>query len=489
MLGFYDWPTQIAVDNDPSSPSYRDIYVPEIDTEQGQFNIEKYSPSGEHLATVESFFPVGVSVDPATGNVYTASYLGYIVINSPTGEIIGIDYIGEDSPEPEGIAVDSAGNAYVVNGGGQSERKGTTEVYHPEVTLFGEAHHIKQLDSRPSYGVALDVTDEHIYVDEGHQFSEFDSLGNQVGSPSGIESLTPPRSTSLAADSGTIDVSNPGGGNAVTFGPARRPFDPQTDNPLVIDSVSAPGERQTADIQVNPSGNDAAFASTLPLTGYDTGAIHREVYRYDSTDGIECASCSSTGQQATGEASLPPNGLGLSNDGRLFFNSTEGLVDRDLNEKEDAYEWEPQGYDFGHGAPRCETSIGCVELISSGSSPFPARLFGISSDGTDAYFFTRDKLVEQDENGNTVKLYDARSLGGYPFAFPEPQCRASDECHGPGTSQPPPPNIKSVTTTPGGNHVANPCKRGFVRKHGTCMRKHRARKHRHAHRRRGQRHG
>ena len=139
MLGFFDWPTQIAIDNDPSSPSHGDIYVPEIDSEQGQFNIEKYSSTGEHLATIESFFPLGVSVDPATGNVYTASYLGFIVINSPTGELIGLDNVSEFSPEPEGIAVDSSGTAYVVNGGGQAERKGTTEVYHPEIASFGEA--------------------------------------------------------------------------------------------------------------------------------------------------------------------------------------------------------------------------------------------------------------------------------------------------------------------------------------------------------------
>jgi hypothetical protein len=258
----------------------------------------------------------------------------------------------------------------------------------------------------------------------------------------------------------------------VTLGPPHRPSDPETDNPLVIDSVTAPGTRNAADFQVNLSGNDAAFTSTLPLTGYDTGRVHREVYRYDSSHGVECPSCSSTGQRATGEASLPPNGLAVSTDGRVFFNSTEGLVDRDLNEKEDAYEWEPLGYEFGNGASPCESSLGCVQLISSGSSPFAAKLFGISADGTDAYFFTRDKLVEQDENGNTVKIYDARSLGGFPFVFPEPQCRASDECHGPGTEQPAPPNIKSVARTPGGNTTGVRCRRHLVARHGKCVRKH-----------------
>ena len=304
MLGFYSWPTQIAVDNDPTSPSYRDFYVPEIDIEGGQFNIEKYSPSGEHLATMESFLPVGVSVDPANGDVYVVSYYGYLLIYTPEGKLTTLAYIGEKSPEPEGVAVDSAGNVYVVNGGGQAERKGTTELYNSR----GTEPTGQTVDKNPSYGVAVDQTDENVFVDEGKQVREFDSSGTEVGAPSGLGVISDQkRSTSLAADSDTLDVSNPGASNAVTLGPLARPYDPHTDNPLVIDSVSSAGTRHTADFQVTPSGNDAAFTSTLPLTGYDNGLIHREVYRYDTaSDAIECASCNPTEEQATGEAIAGP---------------------------------------------------------------------------------------------------------------------------------------------------------------------------------------
>ena len=490
MLGFYDQPTQIAVDNDPSSKSYGDLYVPEFDREGEHYNIQKYNSSGEHIASLESFYPTGVSVDPANGKVYVTSQLGYLLIYTPEGELTTFANIAEQSPEPEGVAVDSAGNAYVVNGGGEAARRGTTEEYHPEGEGFIAGNHIKQLDANPSYGVALDLSDEHIYVDEGNQVSEFDSSGQEIGSPSGsgvLFSESAHHSISLAADSGTLDVSNPGEGDAVTLGPPARPSDPQTDNPLVIDSVSSPGSRHTGDFQVTPSGEDAVFTATLPLTGYDNGLIHREVFRFDATHGVECVSCSSTGEQATGDASLPSSGLGLSNDGRVFFNSTEGLVDRDLNEEEDAYEWEPQGFEFGHGAPPCETNGGCVQLISTGASPFASKLFGISANGTDAYFFTRDKLVEEDENGSNVKLYDARELGGFPFVPPPPQCKASDECHGPGTPSPPPADIKSVANTPGGNQSPLKCKGGYVKRHGRCVKR---RHHKKAHHRRGgRRHG
>ena len=73
---------------------------------------------------------------------------------------------------------------------------------------------------------------------------------------------------------------------------------------------------------------------------------------------------------------------------------------------------------------------GCVELISTGTSPLDSSLLGVSADGTDAYFFTRDTLVASDNNGSRVKIYDARAGGGFDQAPPPHQCQASDECHG-----------------------------------------------------------
>jgi hypothetical protein len=476
MLGFNKWPTQIAVDNDPTSPSYRDLYVPEIETEHNQYSIQKYGPSGEHLQKIESYLPTGVAVNPSNGNVNVTSFYGFILIYTAEGALSEFQFINEHSPEPEGIAVDGAGNSYVVNGGGPAHGQGATQMYD------SSGHWVKQIDKHASYGVAIDQSDGHIYVDEGSQVSEFDSSGAPVGIPTGSGVLG--ASISLAADDGSLAVSNPESTNLATFGPMKLPFDPETDNPLVIDSVSNPGDRETGDFEITPSGNDAAFPSTMSLTGYDNGDIHREIFRDDASRGLECVSCNPTSEQASGEASLPGNGLGISVDGRVFFDSTEGLVDRDLNAKEDAYQWEPQGYEFGSGSSPCERSGGCVDLVSPGSSPFAANLLGISAGGTDAYFFTRDKLSEEDENGSTVKIYDARSLGGFPFVPPEPQCKASDECHGAGSVQPGPPQIRSIAKTPGGNIAPEKCKRGFVRKHGTCVRRHK-----HRHHRKGHRHG
>jgi hypothetical protein len=160
---------------------------------------------------------------------------------------------------------------------------------------------------------------------------------------------------------------------------------------------------------------------------------------------------------------MATRGLSLSEDGRVFFNSSDPLLASDLNGRQDAFEWED----------------GELGPISSGTSPIDSSLLTINTSGRDAYFFTRESLVPQDENGNSVKIYDARSLGGFPFdPRPEP-CKASDECHGPGTIAAPPPDIGTYEGT-GGNHV-NAVKKRHPR--GRHRHRHRHRRH-HKHRRR-----
>jgi len=471
MIGDEGLPCQIAVDQ-----SNGDLYVPDFGG--FPFNggaVQKFNSSGKHLFTVGvGGGASGAAVDQANGDLYVSSYRGseVDVFDSSGNFLTAFPTISK----PTGVAVNSAGTVYVVNGGGESDTKGITEIYGPSGTDLG------MLDANPSYGVAVDPSDNHVYVDEGNQVSEFDSSNKPIGTATGSGLLA--NSISLAADSGTLAISNHRSANVALFGPAEVPSDPSTDNPVVVDSVSSPGIRNSADFQLTPSGDYAIFPSALPLTKYNSSA-HREVFRYDATtEKLQCASCSPTGESISGEARLASNGLSLTDDGRVFFNSSEGLVDRDLNETEDVYEWEPQGFVLeSEGKPvpgtTCETAAGCIQLISTGASPSASSLLGVSADGTDAYFFTRDKLVEQDENGSTVKVYDARSLGGFSYSPPEIQCKASDECHGAGTQPPLPPTINTVTGTPVGNSIkssAKTCKAGFIKKNGKCVRKRRTRK-------------
>ncbi len=214
----------------------------------------------------------------------------------------------------------------------------------------------------------------------------------------------------------------------------------------------------TGDFQVTPDGNVAVFSTGIPLTGFPVHG-NSEIYRYDAAGGnLDCVSCASTGATATVSATLSGYGSNLTDDGRVFFTTAEGLVLRDSNHKKDAYEW----------------AGGDADLISTGVSLEDSGLVTVSADGTDAFFYTHELLAAQDKNGSAMKIYDARVDGGYPFDAPPPPCQASDECHGPGTEAAPPPDIGTFRGTGGqfqptaGGEIEK-CRRPRVKRHGRCV--------------------
>jgi hypothetical protein len=229
----------------------------------------------------------------------------------------------------------------------------------------------------------------------------------------------------------------------------------EPNNPLVLDSVKVNATRKSGDFQTTPSGDFAAFTSALELTGVHTFGL-QQVFRYDAGTGqIACPSCDTTGTSDSSfadNAELAPNGLSLLEDGRLFFTARFPLVLNDANGRKDVYE-------YVDGAP---------QLISAGSGPFDSALLSVSADGTDVFFFTHDSLApEEDDNGQLMKIYDAREGGGF-FKLPESvPCQASDECHGPGTVAPVPPDIRSAGKTTAGNIVV--CAKNRVKRRGQCV--------------------
>jgi NHL repeat len=261
----------------------------------------------------------------------------------------------------------------------------------------------------------------------------------------------------------------------------------EPNNPLVLDAVKEAGTRHTADFQVTPSGEFAAFPSSLELLPETETAKHTAIYRYDAgAETLVCVSCSPTGAASEGDAGLASNGLSLTDDGRVFFNSEDQLAASDTDNRRDVYQWEPQG------AGNCTSSSlvfgkatgTCLALISAGTGSFDSGLLGAGANGKDAYFFTRDSLVPQDKNGPTVKIYDAREEGGFPYTPPEVQCQASDECHGAGSAGPGPVEIGSLAGSEGNVAPEKHCKKGFVNKGGKCVKRH-PHKHKSRHHKRG----
>ena len=282
----------------------------------------------------------------------------------------------------------------------------------PSATPIGSGVHAQ---SDPATG--------DFYINQGNEISRYSSGGSFIES-FGSGSLSSSRGVAIDADSKDVFATSGSGIQKYSLPP---PYDP-IDNPAIEHALHRSGVHSYGDFQVTPDGRYAAFGSPVSLTDYDSAGRY-EVYRHDGDeDAVDCASCIPTELSPTSDSSLPANGLGLSDDGQVFFNTSEKLAIHDTNGKQDAYQW----------------TDGESRLISSGTSPFAASLLSITASGSDAYFFTRDSLVSNDAGKQTVKIYDAREEGGFFIVPPPPLCAASDECHGPGTRAAGPPSIGTV---------------------------------------------
>jgi hypothetical protein len=190
-------------------------------------------------------------------------------------------------------------------------------------------------------------------------------------------------------------------------------------------------------IRITGDGSVAFFTSHAQLTDYDNGEV-REAYVFDERTGeIECASCATLGAnenasletQTTGTLlGLQPLGGGpgrnMTADGTLFhFDTEEKLVAGDVNGARDVYEYDATN---DSRAP-----------ISSGHHPLDSVYLDTSEDGRDVFFITRERLVAQDRNGGSMRIYDARRGGGFATPEPLPPC-AEGGCRvpGPGPAEP-----------------------------------------------------
>jgi hypothetical protein len=207
--------------------------------------------------------------------------------------------------------------------------------------------------------------------------------------------------------------------------------------------------------QVAADGSALVFMSDRSLTGYPNEGLD-EVYVYEMEGSrLFCASCSPSGAPpAAGDvgaaAFLPSADLEdetsimqwISDDGsRVFFDSFEPLVARDVNGAQDVYEWERDG------SGSCREQAGCIYLLSSGTSPDASWLIGSDAAGDEVFFTTRSQLVAADQNEN-YDLYDARIGGTQPLT--EPMC-AGTGCQSVPSAPPPFATPSSVTFNGAGN--------------------------------------
>jgi hypothetical protein len=207
-------------------------------------------------------------------------------------------------------------------------------------------------------------------------------------------------------------------------------------------------------IQISPDGSHAAFLTAARLTGYDNNKF-RQMYTYDAdAREIRCASCNPTGLRPGAHVRASQAGPFMSDDGRAFFATSDSLVPRDANgDIIDVYEYvggRPQLITSGQASRDFTGESGIFDLVST---PVFTGLEAVSSDGTDVFFSTYDTLIPEDQNGEFVKFYTARTNGGFPPQAQLAPCAAADECHGPDSSRPPAPAIATGTQLGSGGTV------------------------------------
>lgn len=238
-------------------------------------------------------------------------------------------------------------------------------------------------------------------------------------------------------------------------------------------------------VRVSPDGRYLLYQSRADLTGYDSGGA-REAYLFDAsstTEPIVCVSCRQDGQPsiepvgnspAGGEERTnrlhPPARLIVRN-GRpvVFFTSFDHLAPGAVVGDTNLYEW-------AHG------QVFLITTEPPGLQPPPDRngvvkesveFMGADASGDDLYFNTPVALTWEDPD-QRISVYDARVDGGFPRppAPPSP-CASTVEgaCQGPAVSSPSVGNPSSSTFVGPGNKKP-PCKKGFVRKNGKCVKKH-----------------
>lgn len=253
----------------------------------------------------------------------------------------------------------------------------------------------------------------------------------------------------------------------------------------VQEVAECPGEGKDAlgrsDLQVTPDGQVAVFTTYAQLTPDDQN-LAADVYRYDfATDSLQRVSIghdgfdqngNGGGQDAKAETSLFPfeeqefftgKGRVVSNDGEtIVFSTSRPLQEEAEPGVENIYLWHQ----------------GQVSLISDGHGGEHAS---VGAGGDDVFFTTRQGLIEPDRDG-LLDIYDARVGGGFPLAVPPPPiCEGNETCHKAPGSAPAPPVLGTSEFRGSGNPPPpRPCKRGFVRRHGKCVKRMHHRRHRRA---------
>jgi hypothetical protein len=255
----------IAVDNDPGSPSFGDVYVADVVHQV----IDKFSSTGAYLGQLNlkpeegSNLIDGVAVDPS-GVVWVADRTGSVFefsnaeVNEPLSPTSAST---EGCFNLPGLAVDSEDDPYV-----DAECAGIVK-FNPEGMLLNGA-----FDQEGSDGLAVELATSDVYVDQGTSLARIGSEGLVEGLP--IESLPlvggAGSGVAVSSASETLYVTESVAGDVEVF--TLEPAGPPTVEKESVSKVT--GDSATLEAVVNPRSKPGEPATEYRFE-YITGAAYR----------------------------------------------------------------------------------------------------------------------------------------------------------------------------------------------------------------------
>jgi hypothetical protein len=177
-----------------------------------------------------------------------------------------------------------------------------------------------------------------------------------------------------------------------------------------ISDITQAGTLFLDPVRILPFASTIIFQTNATLSGgFNSGEGLQQIYIYSTTrHALSCLSCPPAGIRPSGDAQLsnddvgssglgqPRDANGVTSDGtRVFFDSPDPLVPKDINGVRDVYEW----------------NAGKISLISAGTGPSGSRYLDNTLSGRDVFFATADDLSPDDTDGG-YDVYDATSEGG-----------------------------------------------------------------------------
>lgn len=225
--------------------------------------------------------------------------------------------------------------------------------------------------------------------------------------------------------------------------------------------------------RVSANGRYMLFTSHNSIDGAPNKG-RNAIYMYDAvTRDIVCVSCRPNGTNSSRDSNLADepesltfgiiNPRNVSDDGRVFFNSSDRLVPADQTSSQDVYEY----------------YRGRVFLISSGQGDEnQSYLADSSDDGRHVFFLTRSAFRPEDRDSEELDIYDAHTDGGFPLPKPVPPICEGEACRT-GTSPKP---EDAAPTTPNFSGAPNPQPKRVKRKRRHHKKKHHRKKQHSSHR-------